>query len=334
MLAIFLISSFTTNAAIVAKHDIYVQAENKFGKSMGDLMAILNDWDCNSTANVSYKEEMLDFRGDSKLVTQKSNSSFNFYTSASVAMNFERNYMNSNPQLDVSISETCSKYTTKMVEIRDEDYNLVGYDTKTVLDKQVFMRWNCLLDKNDLPSRKGGQRQINCAVNNSSSSFMGIDIDTIALSAMKDKDVSILVSTDRAQEDYAWSNCNGSNSENIFEISVLQGLAGHVGENDFILSITLDNDNQNKITLGKDQITSFKGDAYIAAQLEYCAPEGATSVSIASQAIEDDLIFDDVYTTTKSLNLARGKTGVVEHVRKRWFKKNEESSYVKFSIEE
>lgn len=272
---------------------------------INDLFFLANGWICTTMGSLRYSEVQLDHRGNAKRLVQDGSSALGLFGDSTTTLRMTRNLNRSSPRLKMSVHHGCSK-TTYVPCPTKEDPKKLCPETES-----FSILWNCAMS--DLPA---GPNDVVTQKCESSTGLLGLPlilgVSWEAFLANVEVHASIKYVSDRFLFDY--NDCTADSGE-PFYLHISQGVGGHVGENDFVLTVSID---------GKP-ITQFpsRSGLYTLA-LAYCPPDDRETIEVNLTAIEDDVLWDDHYLPREgSVVVSRGESHEFKLYRKGWFSTSE-----------
>ncbi|MBT8495771.1 MAG: hypothetical protein KJO07_22180 [Deltaproteobacteria bacterium] len=253
------------------------------------ILTAMTGWVCSTTASMQYSEVQLDHQGRPKRLSHEQDSSFGWYDVADVKMPFTRNLDNRDPELDVSVTHTCSR--TKLEACPTEsDPNAQCPKTESFV-----IGWDC---EQPLPGRQGEILTRQCERRSSFWPF----IDGFSWAPFfRDLEIESSVELINNRSSFDYDNCTASNGK-PFYLRLSQGVGGNWGEDDFVLTVEID---------GKPEVVTPSKSGLYSLAIAYCPPDDRDTITVNLSAVEDDLFWDDEYTAdpgSTDMVIGRGET--------------------------
>jgi hypothetical protein len=308
LLAIVALLSATASQAKVVGHYSAKLESYSDGGRWNDLNLTLLGWSCTGSQEIRYYEPMLDHKGREKEVEQKSGKSYTnsvFMMNNPVMTTFEHNMKVADPRLSMEVRENCSKteyyteperYTTYDSDGRSHTHSRNVRKSRT---RNAWMSWTC--DTSNLPQYEGRSKRSTCEPNTSNFNDTS-DLESLLVTLFRQKKFKLTLKLDRIDEQFLRSfNCEGNQKDRVV-IGLKQGVGGHVGENDFVFHVSVDD---RRYTFDRKTGSGLLDD-----EIEYCGAGKQVKVEVA--ATEKDLIFDDQYKPESAALFTRSESQPVQ----------------------
>lgn len=262
-----------------------------------DLLLRIGGWECSASANATFREDLLNYKGQLEPVVLNTSSRYNSSTvwqgRPSARLQFTRNSSNQNPRLNVSFTESCSKNETYTewedvigkdgLPVKDRYGRPVRHLVEKTRTKTLSKEWTC--EVNRFHMQTGRHNRFACQTDSNSWGQWG-DFEAHLVTRLRKMQIVVDLALDSQEEKYAFNNC-GNRRDGAYLLRLRGGVGGHMGENDFKFNFTLDSD------------TSFElrsPTGHISEDVLYCPKnDNVSSVKLDASAVEDDAFFDDVY---------------------------------------
>lgn len=308
----------SVQAKIVHNYRVSTTVKNSNGKFMEFGKMILG-WSCSSWADTSFTEVMVDQRGNKKRVEQSSKFDYNFSTlwqgQPAYQQSVTRSFNNEYPELFVSVNERCSnskrvqELVTKTREVADgkdangnTQYRTETYTEWETVTKTVYahQQWNCRFDQ--MPNEVGESLKMSCNPKQNWPWLTGdtehFVIEDMVLLFMNDKEIDVDLNLLSEQEQFIKLNEASRDNTDRFVFNISQGLRQGMLGDDFKITVSV---NGASKTLASTH--GLLNEDYV-----YYANANEESIEIKVTALEEDMMFDDVFENHTTARMFRGSS--------------------------
>lgn len=233
----------------------------------------MNGWNCIGGSHVGYQEELVNHKGQRGMHDRKVKGSF--------ASTEFRKDMRVNSAVTSHISERCTR------TVKDWQYNQEGKQVQVDKEEVMTFNWDCTFTK--FPQKAGQTLSTTCQAAKSGTG--ALDLDRYLTATMRQKKIRADITLKKRYESYAVDLCKGKNFKNRKVIKLTQGLDSLIFENDFVISLEIAGVN-TPVKLRND-------DGVLNDEIIICQ---SGPVQIKVTAVEEDPIYDDIYSCAKGSN--------------------------------
>ncbi len=308
LLTACLFMTISAQAKIMGTYEVKAQATGgKIGR-LNDFISALQGWSCSAYTEINFFETLRDHHGQLKQFKResKSKSSYSLFEIPNIKTQMSRKIDAVNPQFSVEVGEYCSRTTYETVQDCTTDAKGNRSCTSRIQPKfeSAYLSWDCKGESNPTSVRQSVQ-----LVCPTVPMMIGdYNWNTALLTLGKQKRITGTITLTKVQEVYNADLCRNRLAKDAQVLSITQGVAGHYGENDFVINVNVNN----------QKVQIKQGSGILDYEVLVC---GQSSYKVEASAIEDDLFFDDVYQAQGSgLNLdgLRSRSGFINLKRKSW----------------
>lgn len=233
----------------------------------------LKGWTCTSGTHVGYQEELTNHKGVRRMYNRSVKGSFG-------STEFRKD-MRITSAVTTTISENCTR--TVKEKVHSHDGIMVDQD-KT---ETMTYNWDCTFTK--FPQKANQTISTTCDAAKSGTGAFTIDQQLTAM--MREKKIRADITMKKRYESYTVDLCKGKNLKDRKIIKLTQGLDSLIFENDFVISLEID---------GVSAPIKLKNNnGVLNDEIAICRPG---SVQIKVTAVEEDPIYDDIYSCAKGSN--------------------------------